>query len=273
MIKIREPIVEGIFYPSDREKLKKLVISLLGSCDVPEGEASGIISPHAGYRYSGAIAAAAFQSARRRNIKRAVIIAPIHRDQVDTSGAIIFPESGQFKMPLGLINVDQNVIEELLSCGTQFVRNDIPHLEEHSIEVQLPFLQVLFPRAAIIPILVGRIGKKAVTALKRALALTLETDYPTTLFIVSANLTSFMQGTDAKIEAETLLQFIFKNDTESLLSAYEAGTINTSGATAIAVLLALFDGQRTVKVLSSGNSAQTNKDLQSLVHYAAIGFF
>jgi AmmeMemoRadiSam system protein B len=270
MVTVREPIVEGIFYPSDRTKLKKLVTTLLENSVANGGNAFGIISPHAGYRYSGAIAASAFKAAQGRSLRTVVILAPIHRTEKEE---VIFPESDKFKMPAGLIPVDGEAVEELLSCSTMFLKDDIPHLAEHSIEVQLPFLPVLFPHCAIVPVLVGKISPQTIIALSRALAHVFENRFDSTLFIVSANLTSFMQGPAAKAEADTMLRLILSHDTDGLLSAMETGKISSSGAPAVAALMLVAGKACEIRLLSSGSSAQINRDFKELVHYAAIGFF
>jgi AmmeMemoRadiSam system protein B len=270
MATIREPIVEGIFYPSDRRKLHKLITTLLESAPAGGEKAWGIVAPHAGYRYSGAIAAAAFKAARGRPVRTVVILAPIHRTEKDE---VVLPESDKFKMPAGLLTVNRAAVEALLSCSTRFLRDDIPHLEEHCVEVQLPFLPVLFPHADIVPVLVGKIGRKTIVALARALALTFAKRLASTLFLVSANLTSFMQGSDAKNEADTLLRLVLANDAEGLLSAYERGTITSCGVPAIAALMLTAEADCDVRLLSSGSSADVNRDYRELVHYAALGFF
>lgn len=267
---IREPIVEGIFYPSDKDKLHRLVKNLVDNAITPRDDAFAVIAPHAGYRYSGALAAAAFKAASGRKIKNVVILAPIHRNPQDE---VIFPESDHFRIPATLIPINHRLIDEIIHFSTQFCMNDIPHLEEHAIEVQLPFIYHLFPDSSVIPVLVGKIGKKTVTVLERALTLATEAERDKTLFVVSSNLTSFMQGKDAKMQADLILRFILGNDPESLLLAHEAGTINTCSASAIAVLLSLSAGCHERIVISSGSSAETNRDFGELVHYAAIGFF
>ncbi len=270
MIKVREPIVEGIFYPSDRKKLQRLVTSLLAAAPADGETAWGVLSPHAGYRYSGAIAAAAFAAARGRRVKTAVILAPLHRTEKDE---VILPESAKFKMPSGLLDVDRRAVDEIVSCSTRFVKDDIPHLEEHSVEVQLPFLPALFPGIAIVPVLVGKIGRGTIVALANALKLVFGQSGDSTLFIVSANLTSFMHGREAKNEAETLLRLLLEGNAEGLLSAFENGTITSCGVPALAALMLYAGNSCDIRLLSSGNSAEVNRDYRELVHYAAVGFF
>jgi AmmeMemoRadiSam system protein B len=267
--KIREPIVEGIFYPSDRGKLAKLVTSLVESADVADGQAWGILAPHAGFRYSGAIAATAFKAARARTVRTVVILAPLHRTEKDE---ILFPESGLFRMPAGNIRVDRAAVAELVTCSTQFLLDDISHLEEHSIEVQLPFIASLFPDAAIVPILLGCVKRGTLTALVRALELVFADRDHDTLYVVSANLTSFMQGTAARAEAALILEALTANQPETLLTGLETGTISSRGVPAMAALLLLAGRTCRAEILSSGSSAETNRDFREMVHYAAVAF-
>jgi AmmeMemoRadiSam system protein B len=270
MIKIREPIVEGIFYPSDEKHAHKLIQKLVTTAGTAGGDAFAIITPHAGYRYSGPIAASAFLSAAGRNISTVVILAPVHRDPQDE---IYLPESEGFRTPLGLLQVDHNLIEELSACSNKFYKNDIPHLEEHCIEVQLPFIQYLFPEAKIVPILVGKINLKNVTLLANALQITFTKHYPKTLFIISSNLTSYIKGKDAETERDTLLSLIREGDYKGIIEAYERKKISSCGAGCIATLLAFKNVVFVPDVISCGSSAETNSNYNELVHYAAISFY
>ena len=270
MEKIREPIVEGIFYPSDKHKLNKLVDSLVQAADVSREDAWGVIAPHAGFRYSGAIAAAAFKAARRRTARTVVILAPLYRTEKDE---VLFSESARFRMPAGNIKVDRRAVEELLGFSTRFQADDIPHLEEHGIEVQLPFVARLFPQASIVPVLLGRVRRGTIRALTRALEHVFGDRRRDVVYVISANLTSFMQGEAARNEAQIILDAVVARDPESLLSALETGKITSCGVPSMAVLLSLLGRSCTAEILSSGNSSAINKDFRELVHYAAVALY
>jgi len=269
-MRVRETIVEGIFYPSDIKKLTRLVKSLLHKAPRASRPARGIISPHAGLRYSGSIAAAAFNSAAAGKFRRVVIVAPAHHHSGDN---VIFPESDYFKLPTGLIPVDREAVESLAASSTAFHINDLPHLDEHSIEVQLPFTSTLFPKATIIPILLGTIGVRTLETLADALRHTFSTDMAGTLFVASANLTPFLQKADADAQAELFLSRILQNEPGPLRSDLAAGRISSGGAASAAVLLTIMGQAAKVQLLARGSSAETNADYLQLVHYAAVAFF
>lgn len=270
MKKIREPIVEGIFYPSNKKRLRLIIENLISISNIPSGNSFAIISPHAGQRYSGHLSAGAFKSALEKDIKIAVILAPVHRDPANE---IYLPESEYFKTPIGMITVNQNIIDELIACSTNLLRNDIPHLEEHCIEVQLPFLQYLFPTATIVPILMGSTTMKNVKSLSNALQLTFADKYDQTLFVVSANMTSYIKGHNADIEAQSIIKLIKNTDWQGIIKATEKGDISSCGAGCIATILSFEQIKYRIEVLDQCTSAETNFDYSELVHYASIAIY
>ncbi len=268
-IKKRTPIVDGIFYPAEKGRLKETIAQLLETCGTEPGFAFGIVSPHAGLSYSGPYVASAFQSAAKRTIKTAIILAPLHREIED---AIILPESESFATPLGDIAVHSAFIEELENCSTKFYRNDIPHLEEHSIEVQLPFIQYLFPEACIVPILLGKITKSNCRILAQALQLSFEKHYDTSLFVISSNLSSYRKKEDSLRHADTMLELIQRGDWEGIIRAHDSKSISSCGAGCIASLLSFTKPSLSCTVLKRGNSVEQNSDLEQVVEYAGISF-
>jgi AmmeMemoRadiSam system protein B len=269
MVKIREPIVEGIFYPSDEKHARQLIKKLLSQAGGSQGNALAIMAPHAGYRYAGPIAASSFLAASGRKVKYIVILAPAHRDPQEE---IYLPESESFRTPFGLMRVDHALLDELVECSTLFFKNDIPHLEEHCIEVQLPFVQYLFPDAVIVPILLGKVNAGTVKLLSNALQVVFAERYEETLFIISANLTSYIKGTDARQEADTLLRLIARGDSMGIIDAHAKRKISSCGAGCIATLLSFQNINWISEVISHGCSADTNFNYNELVHYAAISF-
>lgn len=263
---VREPVVDGIFYPAEPEPLRQIMDELFAPYAYPGGNAFAIISPHAGYRYSGSLAAKAYRSVSARDIDTVVIIAPVHRDPED---GVFLAESEYFLTPLGQIPVNQDSTRELAGCSTKLIVNDIPHLDEHCIEVQLPFVQHTFPNASIVPILLGRTSLSNVKALSHALQVVFGDSYDRVLFVVSANLTAYLNGQVAGKNAETLLRLIRAGDWEGILRAEGSGAVNSCGAGCIAGLLA-FDIALQPSVLSTGDSSQVNGDKENVVHYAAI---
>ena len=184
MEKVRDSIVDGLFYPGERETLKKTVAGLLGKAVVPFTDAQAIITPHAGYDYAGMHIAHAFKAASDRFIRTIVLLGPVHRDP---EKAISLSESAFFSTPVGSTAVDSSLVEALTEGSTTMIQNDIPHLEEHCLEIQLPFIQYLFPEATIVPILMGLPSQGNIRALSQALDVVFNETIDTTLFVISTN--------------------------------------------------------------------------------------
>ena len=151
----RAPAVAGAFYPADADALRREVSALLGAArplDLP-APPKALIVPHAGYVYSGAVAAAAYALLResRRTVRRVVMIGPSHR--VPLAG-IAVPEADHFLTPLGTIPLDLPLRSELLRRGG-IIESDWPHASEHCLEVQLPFLQLILPEFTLLPLVAG----------------------------------------------------------------------------------------------------------------------
>jgi AmmeMemoRadiSam system protein B len=152
--KIRPPAVAGRFYPADPRKLEAEVSHRLRDAPAAAGPVpKALIAPHAGYVFSGDVAAAAFATLRRAAdiVTRVVVIGPAHFVPVR---GIAAATSTAFATPLGEVPLDAGALAELVGSGL-VTANDAAHAPEHSIEVELPFLQRLLPRFTLIPLLVG----------------------------------------------------------------------------------------------------------------------
>ncbi len=185
---IRPPAVAGLFYPADPEELESYVRASLADAaqDVPSlANVKAVVAPHAGYVYSGPVAARAFaalaQAARDRDIHRIVLMGPAHT--VPLIG-IAAPGWEGFATPLGVVPVDVQAREAVTRLP--FVRIDnVPHAREHALEVELPFLQVLFPEVPVLPLVVGETAPEEVAALMDML------DDGHTLFVISSDLSHY----------------------------------------------------------------------------------
>ena len=265
---IRASMVDGIFYPSEKSLLLILVEHLLSSSEIPAGRANAIIAPHAAYQYTGSLAADAFKAAAARKIDLIVLLGPVHREPVD---AVMLPESLKFETPLGQISVNQEIIEELQTCSTKIYRNDISHLEEHCLEVQLPFIQHLFPNAQIVPVLLGEKNLQIIKILANALQITFADKLDSTLFIISANISSYMRQEPESDEIDRFIDRIKRQDWKGIIEDVDKGRNSSCGAGCIAAVLSLGNilGEK-VEVLNKSNSADVTGDKEKVVHYAAI---
>jgi AmmeMemoRadiSam system protein B len=271
-VRIRDPIVSGIFYPEEPVELKNSVDAYLKKVGRIRMDALAVVSPHAGIAYSGSVQAKALAAARSRRIENVVILSPRHKSG---DSLIFLPESDFFSTPFGKIRVARELLAEIESCGTVFTVDDIPHMEEHAIEVQLPFIARLFPDAAIVPLILGSSERVIARSASRALELVFSDRLETTLFVVSSNLS---RGPEAQ-EAQ-------KSDGESILIS--AGITGAAcGAQCLAALSSCafmrgrkmetlcLDNSASAKGKEGSNSAQGEPPSlgEDIVVYAALAYY
>jgi AmmeMemoRadiSam system protein B/AmmeMemoRadiSam system protein A len=200
---VRPAAVAGMFYPSDREALHALVAGLLGVApDVPDppgspgspgspGPPKAVIAPHAGYRYSGATAGAAYRSLlpRRGQVERVVVMGPAHRVRVAGVGLC---SARAWATPLGEIEVDVATCNRLSDLPGVVMADDA-HAPEHSVEVQLPFVREVFGDVPIVPLVVGGTHPSKVAAVLDAVW-----GGPETAIVVSSDLSHYLDEASAR---------------------------------------------------------------------------
>ena len=186
MQNVRAAAVAGLFYPDDATELRRNVQAHLAAAEPQAGGAvpKAIITPHAGYRYSGAVAAVAYASLRnaRDVIHRVVMLGPAHRVAVRGLAA---PAATKFVTPLGSVEMDSAAIELALPLSHVSL-SDTAHAEEHGLEVQLPFLQEMLACFSLAPFVVG-----AATPEQVAEVLDILWGGPETLLVISSDLSHF----------------------------------------------------------------------------------
>lgn len=281
--RIRDPIVSGIFYPDDPVELKNSVDGFLKNVGRIRMDALAVISPHAGLSFAGSIQAKALAAARSRRIENVVILSPRHKSG---DSLIFLPESDYFCTPFGRIKVARGLLAEMESCGTAFAVDDIPHLEEHAIEVQLPFIARLFPDAAIVPLILGSNERSIVLSVSRALEYVFSDRLDTTLFVVSTNLARGPEAEAAKRSSIAFIKEAERMEGEGILGA--AGRPGSPcGAQCLAALCAcgFMRGRKmetlrledSVSLCAAEPQKQSSKDQvapsEDAVIYAAIAFY
>ncbi len=193
MLSTRHSAVAGLFYPENPEPLRRELEDLLASSDpAPPGPApKALIVPHAGYVYSGPVAARAYRRLEpvRAAIRRVVLLGPAHRVWLE---GMAVPSQSAFATPLGRVPLDRDAIERIAGMpGVQV--SDTAHAREHSLEVQLPFLQTVLDDFALVPIAVGRCPAEQVGAVIDALW-----GGPETLIVISSDLSHFLDYEEAR---------------------------------------------------------------------------
>lgn len=189
--RIRAQAVAGLFYPKDAEQLRKTVQTYLREAPEISLAPKALIVPHAGYMYSGAIAATAYKSlaAIKNKISRVVLLGPSHR--VPFVG-VASSQANSFSTPLGLVECDREFIAKIEQLG--LVKPlDIAHADEHSLEVHLPFLQESLPHFRLVPLVVGEIKKEA---MEKVIASVWNDSQ--TLLVVSTDLSHYLNYEEAR---------------------------------------------------------------------------
>jgi MEMO1 family protein len=216
---IREPLVSGIFYPEQPTELVKQIDALLESASPPEKGARALVCPHAAIAYSGPLQALAFASASARPVRTVIIMSPRHRPDEE---AVFLPESAMFRTPVADTYVDARLLETLESSGTFYIRSDIPHLEEHAIEVQLPFLQRVFPDAMVLPLIVNAFSRDLPSQLATDLDSAIGSQAGSILMVAVTNAGSGSNLDEARLSSDAVAEFILSGVPKRVDGAEEA---------------------------------------------------
>ncbi|MEO7940712.1 MAG: AmmeMemoRadiSam system protein B [Burkholderiaceae bacterium] len=261
---IREPAVAGTFYPARSRALTEMLAMLLANAAPAAGMAAAktpkaIIVPHAGYIYSGAIAALAYArlAAARSIIRRVVLLGPVHRVAVR---GLALPGVAGFATPLGDIMLDQDAIAVIRTLP-QVIAYPAAHALEHSLEVQLPFLQAVLNDFTLLPLAVG-------DATSTEVAEVLERVWggPETLIVVSSDLSHFLPYAMARqVDQATVQQILELRPTLTHAQACGGTPVNS-------LLLAALHHRLQARLLGQCNSGDTAGDKQRVVGYAAFDF-
>lgn len=262
---IREPAVAGTFYPADPVRLRTEVEAFLDRPDLaPDPSILGLVSPHAGYVYSGAVAGAAFASAPDA-VRTVVVVAPPHRVPVAGFSA----EEGEgFRTPLGVIPAAREVIARLRGAGCVFQPG--AHRSEHSAEVQLPFIQVRWPDARVALVLQGEGSGAASRKLAGMLHLALGGGEGC-LVVASTDLSHYHSQRTAEGMDGAVIDAWLTGDPGELENLFRSGRGEACGAGPMLTLLhyAALRGARSFRRIAWDTSASASGDRSAVVGYFA----
>ncbi len=200
---IRPPAVAGQFYPGDPGELARTVDGLLAQAKPAsgDGELIGVIAPHAGYVFSGRTAAEALSLLRGRGVRNVLLIGSAHREGYP--GVSIF-DGGGYRTPLGVVPVNRELADWFRSRDGAFTFVEAAHRAEHSLEVELPFLQRILGDFSIVPILIGRADGRTVEKLGAVMAEAIRKN-PGTVIVCSSDLSHYPPEKEARqIDLRTL---------------------------------------------------------------------
>lgn len=260
MTTIRRAAVAGTFYPADRDRLQKTVVDFLAKAEAVAPAPKAIIVPHAGYIYSGPVAASAYACLVHvgASIRRVVLLGPAHWVQVD---GLATSSATAFATPLGTAPVDQEALTAVLPLP-QVQTSDEAHVQEHGLEVHLPFLQTICPNFTIVPLLVGQATTAAVAEVLEKLW-----GSPETLIVVSSDLSHYYDYETARRLDQATSQAIERLQPEAIGPEAACGRIPIQGLLQVARRRDL--SARTVDLCNSGDTAGPR---DQVVGYGAFVF-
>lgn len=266
--KLRYPVVAGAFYPAEATELVSTIKGYLQaavSTRISERPV-GLICPHAGYLYSGQIAAYAYKQIEGLHYDVVVVIAPSHR--VYFSGVSLDPRDS-YVTPLGVVPVEQDLCAVLLSNNP--VIRDFPaaHNQEHSLEVQIPFLQVVLKDFSLVPLVMGDQDYHTCTQVATAVAEALTGRKA--LVVASSDLSHYHPYDTARVLDQKVLDYIDRFDPEGLASDLDRHRTEACGGGPIvtALLIAGRLGPAKAKVVKYGHSGEVSGDYDAVVGYAS----
>lgn len=277
---IRQPAVAGQFYPASADELAGQVDGFLDKAvlEKEKGKVSGLIVPHAGYVYSGSVAAAGFKQLEGADIDTVILIGNSHQAYFD--GAAVFSE-GYFATPLGEVEIDADLTQKLISESKIFKADVAAHEFEHSLEVQLPFLQRVLKNFKLAPILLGNTGGEEVEVLARAISK--NSSGRNILLVASTDLSHYPAYEQANYADKKTCEAILTGQAEKLRQTIERlekeNIVNAQtflcAQEAVEVLMMVMQdmGVKDVSLLKYANSGDAAGDKSQVVGYAAIGFY
>jgi len=260
---VRQPAVAGAFYPASKSEVEKMINSFLAKVPVQkaEGQPRILIVPHAGYVYSGSIAAYSFKRLENLGYKRAIVIGPSHHFPAT---GLVLSGATHWQTPLGLVKVAD--INSDLAKEENFTINDRVHEPEHSLEVEVPFLQIVTPDIEIIPIIVGQLNASQQSDFVEVLDQYLDAQ---TVLIVSVDLSHYHKYDEAVELDNQSIEHILNLDSQEILN----DEIDASWAVAAVLELAKKNDWQP-KLFKYANSGDTSGyKSEGVVGYAAIGFY
>ncbi len=272
--KVRKPVFAGSFYPADRTALEKMVDGFIREADSKGDRLAspliGMIAPHAGYEYSGGVAGYTYSQLKDRTYRTIVIIGPSH--QVPFRGVSIYP-SGFWETPLGRVEIDQKAAQTLME-NCKSIKAFSPAFDrEHSLEVQLPFLQRTLKSFRIVPLVTGDMDANDHKLLSDALLKLVKQNPKETLIIASSDMSHYHTYSAASQMDRLTLTQIESLAVDKLLNGLYKEEYELCGAHAvISLMMAAKKLNGEAKTLRYANSGDATADKGRVVGYGSVAF-
>jgi AmmeMemoRadiSam system protein B/AmmeMemoRadiSam system protein A len=265
---IRQPAVAGSFYPGSEESLRETVSDMLRKATPPdvEGKIIGLISPHAGYVYSGQVAAHAYRLVEGKSYDAVIVIGPSHH--VYFKGSSVYNE-GPYRTPLGDVEIDYALAQAIMKADDSIIFNPQAHLKEHSVEVQVPFLQMTVRDLKLVPIVMGDQSFDNCERLARAIVANVRGK--NVLLVASTDLSHFHPYDEALRLDQVVMDDVLAYDYRALAEDLSARQCEAcGGGPVITVMIAAqaLGASKAVR-LAYANSGDVTGDRSGVVGYFA----
>jgi MEMO1 family protein len=270
---VRKSAVAGSWYPGTAARIADEVEGYLAQAGPQKvaGPLVGLISPHAGLRYSGPVAAYGYSLLRGRSDLTVVLVGPSHR--VAFEGSAVY-STGAWETPLGRVPIDERLAETIVDPRSGIVDDARPHRDEHSLEMQLPFLQHLVTGLRLVPVMMGSQGRAEAEALAAALAKALRR-YPA-LLVASSDLSHYHPAATANALDKKVVDDVERFDADGLMTRLEASWGHAcGGGPIVAVMKAAHalgaDRAQVLRYADSGDVGEHDKS--HVVGYLSAALF
>jgi len=269
---VRESVIAGSWYPGEASVLAKTIDGFLAAVGVPpvQGELKGLVSPHAGYSYSGGVAAHAYKQLEARTYATVVVISPVHQYY---GGRYLATSKGYYETPFGLVPVDEELLGQLgQEVGLTLLDQD----GEHSLEIQLPFLQHMLGEFSLLPVMMGEQSLAACRELSAALVKVLAGKEA--LLVASSDLAHLHSYREVVEHDRVVQKFVNDFDPEGLAQSLARNEAQACGGGPIVTgMLAArergADRATVLKYMNSGDVTGIRATGQYTVGYLAGAFY
>lgn len=263
---IRKPQVAGQFYPASPSALKRQLEQLIEEKEKKEA-VLGLISPHAGYIFSGKVAGACFSQVELSST--VVILGPNH---TGLGASFSIMTEGTWQMPLGKVEIDSILAKRILNTSKNLKQDTQAHIYEHSIEVQLPFLQFFLTNVKIVPIVVQDADFEIYSEIGNSIARALKEAELKSLIVASSDMTHYEPQEKAKANDNLAIEAILNLDGEKLLRRIKEFNITMCGYGPTVCMLSAVKklGAKSARLIKYQTSGDVSGDYSSVVGYAGI---
>jgi AmmeMemoRadiSam system protein B/AmmeMemoRadiSam system protein A len=275
---VRQPAAAGTFYPADPAELQRKITQYLSESESIIDNSKSInllIVPHAGYEYSGPVAATGFRQIENRNYDKVILLGASHQAYFD---GIAVDENTAWKTPLGQVEIDLTTAQKIVDSNDRFYFNSQAHLQEHSLEVEVPFLQTVLDSFKIVPILLGQTTDKDLENLADIISQNLNS---TTLIVISTDLSHYPNYEIANSVDERTINAILTGDPEKFEEkvneqlSQNYPNLDTCACGEKAVKVGMIAAQKIEgnwQLLKYANSGDAIGEKSRVVGYGALAF-